>query len=194
MRRQTNRRCDNACTRDCHCPHCIPTCPTGPTGMAGVTGATGPCCTGPTGATGPSGGFAPANLSIYAAVQEPLSVAVGDDVPFNVDAIPVVAAEFTRTASVITITQSGTYELIFGLSTATGGTRIAAFLNGSPLQGTLYERPALVGDTDLFTLAIMFVAVAGATLSIHNVGPNTLSLTPAGSGVTQAYLTLKRVR
>ncbi len=150
--------------------------PTGATGVTGLTGFTGPTGpTGPTGTTGPTGPTGPTDLSALYTYNDAgilgLTVAVGEDIPFNQTAVTVGTAitHSTLTPEEITVHEMGTYLVTFNGSTALlsllGSVQIE--LDGMP-QGA--SATLVSAGLPLTTQALVKVSAIPATITVEVTG------------------------
>lgn len=157
--------------------------PTGRTGATGPTGATG--ATGTTGATGPTGAFVSA-LSFMQVGATGATSAVGG-ANFSLNQINSSGSDITFSGATATIVTTGTYLVRYSLvATDTNPTtaEIAVTKNGTSIQGTNFGTPLRTDDT-VFSVPLAAVGIqsftAGDTITLKNIGPNTVNLTPPGA-------------
>ncbi|MFZ5953475.1 MAG: hypothetical protein ACOYT8_00065 [Candidatus Dependentiae bacterium] len=176
---------------------------TGFTGFTGPTGARGPSvvgsagATGNTGATGPDG--APLSPLAYAMFLitggTGVVVPLGSPVPFA-DSIPTVPVGLSVAGGVVTIANTGTYEITFISTNILGASRWSLFVNG--VQDTSFNFGNPNNFSQAYGQGILTVTVPNTTVSLVNIftaqAQARLSGSMGGANIgTSAALLIRRI-
>ncbi|MCC6344699.1 MAG: hypothetical protein IT166_21040 [Bryobacterales bacterium] len=167
--------------------------PVGAMGPMGPVGATGPM--GPVGATGPAGAQGPAMLvygSVYH-VPDLLSSTVfgGADVPFSNNG-PLSGLSHTAGSTTITVSMSGTYEVLYSVSLERGmDSAIAVAVNGTvDVSTTRIMMSGFLGGGVNSGQALLTLA-AGDVITLRNSGGYSFTMGTAPN--VGAQMTVKRI-
>lgn len=163
--------------------------PEGPTGPAGPEGPQGP--QGPQGCQGPAG--CPGGLSGYASyvlLVGTYDIANGDPIPYN---FTQQESGFTRAGGLITVNQTGIYQVTFGVApSATGIPLLFCLDKNGASQVTLDTLP----EDGINPLTVMIAANAGDVLEVRNETGVTadLSQRSQGSDGVVAFISILQLR
>ena len=173
--------------------------PVGPQGPVGETGPIGP--QGPAGETGPVGPQGPAggvlNYADFYALMPPdntATVAPGTDVSFPQDG-PNSGADIVRVgADAFSLTQIGTYQVLFEVSVDEAGQLILT-LNGEDLDYTVVGRAT--GASQIVGMALVTTTVSNSVLTVRNPAGTAaaLTITPLAGGTrpVSAHLVIMQI-
>lgn len=159
----------------------------GPPGPQGIQGPVGP--TGPQGPAGPPG---PSFVATFGAWNIPgtdgVIVASGDILPFSVTEV---SSGITNASGNFTFSQSGVYEVTFGIAPQESPDIFDIELNGVLVTG---GRVATPSDSPQ-VVTVMFNAAAGDQLVVRNNSGHTVTIGSIfGLGSAGAYISILQIQ
>ena len=181
---------------------CRPTCPykregniiyvveTGPRGPMGPIGPQGP--SGPQGPVGPAGGGINSYGGLYSVLQTARTITPTYSTLTLESTMP--SNNVTYGTNTITVVNSGTYEVNYGLTADTSETTVvttAVAVNGATVGGGTMGTSGQAGQNIQQTGTVLLTLVAGDVLTLQANSVLTTTLTPQGGVV--GYLTIKQL-